>query len=98
MMIHIEGDENMDMLLNDDNHVVHSVMDEDVHKDMQTRAFLAELLQVGPFAKQILNYSYPPLLYQRGDGEEEEDDEDDEEDEDEEAVRDILDGGGNGGF
>jgi hypothetical protein len=54
---------------------------------------------VGPFAKQILNYSYPPLLYQRGDGEEEdEDDEEDEEDEDEEAVRDILDGGGNGGF
>ena len=53
---------------------------------------------MGPFAKQILNYSYPPLLYQRGDGEEEEDDEDDEEDEDEEAVRDILDGGGNGGF
>lgn len=95
MMIHIEGDENMDML-NDDNN--HGGMDEDVHKDMQTRAFLAELLQVGPFAKQILNYSYPPLLYQRGDGEEEEDDEDDEEDEDEEAVRDILDGGGNGGF
>jgi hypothetical protein len=93
MMIHIEGDENMDML-NDD----HGGMDEDVHKDMQTRAFLAELLQVGPFAKQILNYSYPPLLYQRGDGEEEEDNEDDEEDEDEEAVRDILDGGGNGGF
>jgi hypothetical protein len=44
MMIHIEGDENMDMLLNDDNHMVNSVMDEDVQKDMQTRAFLAELL------------------------------------------------------
>ena len=42
MMIHIEGDEN---ILNDDNnHVAHSVMDEDVHKDMQTRAFLAELI------------------------------------------------------
>jgi hypothetical protein len=57
-------------------------------------------MKVGPFAKQILNYSYPPLLYQRGDGEEEddEDDEEGEEDEDEEAVRDILDGAGNGGF
>lgn len=61
---------------------------------------MAELMKVGPFAKQILNYSYPPLLYQRGDGEEEddEDDEEGEEDEDEEAVRDILDGAGNGGF
>lgn len=95
MMIHIEGDENMDML-NDDNNM--AIIDEDMQKDLQTRGFLAELLKVGPFSKQILNYSYPPLLYQRGEGEEEEDDEDDEEDEDEEAVRDILDGGGNGGF
>ena len=28
--------------------------------------------KIGPFSKQILNYSYPPLLYQRGDDEEEE--------------------------
>ena len=27
--------------------------------------------KIGPFSKQILNYSYPPLLYQRGDDEEE---------------------------
>jgi hypothetical protein len=40
---------------------------------------LADLKKVGPFSKQILNYSYPPLLYQRGD-----DDDDDEEDEEEE--------------
>ncbi len=55
-----------------------------------------ELSKVGPNAKQILNYSYPPLLYQRG-----EDDEDDGEDfneeeeqdlDDEDAVRDILEG------
>lgn len=96
MMIHIEGDDNLD-ILNDDNN---QVIDEDLQKDLQSRAFLAELIKVGPFAKQILNYSYPPLLYQRGDGEEEddEDDEEGEEDEDEEAVRDILDGAGNGGF
>lgn len=96
MMIHIEGDDNLD-ILNDDNN---QVIDEDLQKDLQSRAFLAELMKVGPFAKQILNYSYPPLLYQRGDGEEEddEDDEEGEEDEDEEAVRDILDGAGNGGF
>jgi hypothetical protein len=36
------------------------------------------LQKVGPFSKQILNYSYPPLLYQRGD--ESEDDQDDGED------------------
>jgi hypothetical protein len=42
---------------------------------------LDELKKVGPFSKQILNYSYPPLLYQRGD-EEDEDDEDDDEDDD----------------
>ena len=97
MMIHIEGDDNMD-ILNDENNNNNAIMDEDMQKDLQTRGFLADLLKVGPFAKQILNYSYPPLLYQRGDGEEEEDDEEDEEDEDEEAVRDIIDGGGNGGF
>lgn len=62
------------------------------------------MLKVGPFAKQILNYSYPPLLYQRGDGEDEDDEDDDgdgddgDEDDEEGAVRDILDGGGNGGF
>ena len=32
------------------------------------------LRKIGPFSKHILNYSYPPLLYQRG-----EDDDDDEE-------------------
>ena len=40
-------------------------------------------MKVGPFSKQIMNYSYPPLLYQRGDDSEEdecEDEEDEEED------------------
>lgn len=52
-------------------------------------------MKVGPFAKQILNYSYPPLLYQRGDGddEDEEDEDDEEEEDDDAAVREILEGG-----
>lgn len=51
---------------------------------------------MGPFSKQILNYSYPPLLYQRGDGEDDEDDDNDgeeDEEDDDAAVRDILEGG-----
>jgi len=40
---------------------------------------LKDLTKVGPFSKQILNYSYPPLLYQRGDESEEEDLEEEEE-------------------
>jgi hypothetical protein len=31
--------------------------------------------KVGPFSKQILNYSYPPLLYQRGEEDEDESEE-----------------------
>jgi hypothetical protein len=62
MMIHIEGDDNMD-ILNDDNMVLNHQFDPDLQKDLQVRGFLDELVKVGPFAKQILNYSYPPLLY-----------------------------------
>jgi hypothetical protein len=50
-MIHIEGD-----LLDDE-------MDEDKRMDIQVKNFLDELKKVGPISKQILNYSYPPLLY-----------------------------------
>lgn len=38
------------------------------------KAFFEDLKKIGPFSKQILNYSYPPLLYQRGDDEEDDDD------------------------
>ena len=31
---------------------------------------MEHLKKIGPFSKQILNYSYPPLLYQRGEDEE----------------------------
>ena len=36
--------------------------------------------KTGPNAKQILNYTYPPLLYQRGDDEDDDDDEEEEDD------------------
>ena len=96
MMIHIEGDDNMDNILSEE------IIDEDLQKDLKVRGFLDELLKVGPFAKQIMNYSYPPLLYQRGDGEDEEDEDDDdmqgdEEEDEDEAVRDILGGDENMG-
>jgi hypothetical protein len=53
MMIHIEGE---DQMLDDDDN-------DDNHKDKQVRAFLEDLKQIGPYSKQILNYTYPPLLY-----------------------------------
>lgn len=46
--------------------------DEDTRQDNFAKGFLKDLSKVGPFSKQILNYSYPPLLYQRGDDSEEE--------------------------
>lgn len=48
--------------------------DPDALHDHQVKKFLADLQEVGPFSKQILNYSYPPLLYQRGDDSDEDDD------------------------
>ena len=73
MMIHIEGDDNINILNDEDD-------DEEDNGDRQSdnvaRKFLDELKKIGPFSKQILNYSYPPLLYQRGDDEEDEEDDD----------------------
>ncbi len=60
--------------LDDDDPIEDS--DEDAERDAGMREFLADLKKVGPFSKQILNYSYPPLLYQRGDYDEEDEDED----------------------
>jgi hypothetical protein len=51
------------------------MMDEDAIMDVQAKKFLDELKKVGPFSKQILNYTYPPLLYQRGDEDEESEEE-----------------------
>lgn len=50
-----------------------SINDEDAKRDKEAKKFIEALRKIGPFSKQILNYSYPPLLYQRG--EEDEDDE-----------------------
>ena len=103
MMIHIEGDEDdaHNPLKDDDEG------DSDEVRDRQARKFIESLKQVGPFSKQILNYSYPPLLYQRGDdeGDDEDDDEeadglpdivpgyDDDEDEDRD-IQELINGGG----
>lgn len=44
------------------------------------KIFFEELKRVGPISKQILNYSYPPLLYQRGDDEDEDEEDPDDAD------------------
>lgn len=53
---------------------------EDQLQDTYVKGFLKDLMKVGPFSKQIMNYSYPPLLYQRGDDSDEEEEEDENED------------------
>lgn len=45
--------------------------DTDAKVDKAAKRFIDALRKVGPHSKHILNYSYPPLLYQRGDDEEE---------------------------
>ena len=50
-------------------------------QDAYVNGFLKDLMKIGTFSKQILNYSYPPLLYQRGEDSEDDEDEDDEEEE-----------------
>jgi hypothetical protein len=41
--------------------------DKDQVHDFHVQKYLRDLQKVGIHSKQILNYSYPPLLYQRGD-------------------------------
>lgn len=55
MMIHIEGDS---VMIRDDEEP-----DEDVRYDAKARLFIEDLKELGPYSKQILNYTYPPLLY-----------------------------------
>jgi hypothetical protein len=50
------------------------------------KGFLKDLNKVGPFSKQIMSYSYPPLLYQRGDDSEEEYDAGEGEDDDSDSA------------
>ena len=89
MMIHIEGDEDdrnnplreeepqsrQYPLHNYDDSVHFEVDDRDERRDSMCRQVFDDIRQIGPYAKQILNYTYPPLLYQRGeeDGDDDED-------------------------
>lgn len=50
-------------------------MDSDDLKDKQTKKIIDLLKKIGPHSKQLLNYSYPPLLYQRGDDASDDDEE-----------------------
>lgn len=52
-------------------------LDPDTKQDNYMKGFLKNLLDVGPQSKAILNYSYPPLLYHRGDDSEDDGDMDD---------------------
>jgi hypothetical protein len=61
MVIHIEGED--PMLEDDDDNDDDEHNDPDFKLDLQVKDFLEDLRKVGPFSKQILNYSYPPLLY-----------------------------------
>lgn len=54
------------------------MLDKDQINDLKAKQFLEDLKQVGPYSKQILNYTYPPLLYQRGEDDEEDNEEDEE--------------------
>eukprot|EP00347_Sterkiella_histriomuscorum_P003379 403364524 len=107
MMIHIEGDEDdqMNPLKEDDIEINFDIReDPDEKRDKKNRRLIQDLKQVGPYSKQILNYTYPPLLYQRGDDEEDEEDDpnadglpdlvqDYDEDDD---IQELIKGGGGG--
>lgn len=64
--------------------------DTDMIKDRAAKKFIDGLRKVGPFSKHILNYSYPPLLYQRGDDDEEDEDQTEDQGECDEDEEDDL--------
>lgn len=92
----------------EDDELINQMLDKDQIKDLQAKQFLEDLKQVGPYSKQILNYTYPPLLYQRGEEDENEDEEDgdnelaqqDDDDEEDNAqeIQKIISGAGAGGI
>ena len=75
--IHIEGEEfdSSEGQNQEESEEGEALANEDEVQDAYVKGFVKDLMKVGPFSKQILNYSYPPLLYQRGDDSEEEDEE-----------------------
>ena len=56
----------------DDTPASEKSLDSDEVADRGAKKFIDILRKIGPHSKQILNYSYPPLLYQRGEEDEEE--------------------------
>jgi len=80
--IHVEGEDSPDQRSpeespNNESAYEDEGMDPDAMQDAYVNGFLKDLMNVGTFSKQILNYSYPPLLYQRGDDSEGDDQDDD---------------------
>ena len=69
-MLRMENDDELEFLHGGSS----SGLNDDAKRDQEARHFLDDLKKIGPYSKQILNYSYPPLLYQRGDDEDEEED------------------------
>ena len=59
----------------DEGKATNKLDDTDTKVDKAAKRFIDALRKVGPHSKHILTYSYPPLLYQRGDDEEEDDEE-----------------------
>lgn len=97
-MIRIEGEEENDHVESSKRHSEENepvTQNEDELQDNFVKGFLKDLNKVGPFSKEILSYSYPPLLYQRGDDSEEDEEDfmgEGEEDEDDSAGGYNLDG------
>ena len=68
--------EHIDLSSEDSENRKNNVLDDtDAKVDKAAKRFIDALRKVGPHSKHILNYSYPPLLYQRGDDEEDDDEE-----------------------
>ena len=89
-VIHIEGQDDIQpldssnkMIKSGDSEQEEGGEETDERRDAYAKGFFKNLMKVGPFSKQILNYSYPPLLYQRGEDSNEDDDGEGEESEEE---------------
>ena len=85
----------------DDDLVEHSLQndtrqqaldDTDTRKDRAAKRIFEGLSKIGPYSKHILNYSYPPLLYQRSEEEDEEEDSQGDQGECDEDEEDLSDG------
>lgn len=62
-MINIEGEQDEVSSQKSEEEQEVADGDPDTMQDNYAKGFVKDLLKVGPISKQILNYSYPPLLY-----------------------------------